>query len=658
HCGSPLLVRFAARFSLAFRLPALQLPLAGCRGRGFTGADRPEEPRGDGAGLRFSLSLVGAARGRRNSATGVGVGVVPERRARPGASHGAARGHGGAGGQRGGAERGRAELPPPTSPCVRAGRRRRKLLFFFFKASNYFSAESAADGGHGPGLRRGQRGDAPAALRPPLAPGPASSSPSPRPPPSPLPPLLPLPAPLRAPHEPPRSAAAPPRRRAPPAGSPLPQRPGQAAPAAARRPRRGGSGRQVPAPGRVSRRNPGLPERPRLALRARLARSRRRSGGECGHGGAQPHRLVPAAAAGRARAGVPSAQRQLRPGAPLQGERRAVRARRGLRGDERLRGGSCFPSVWLVLPVVRAERTAEPRGGSRCRSRARWRSSIPGIVCKESLDAIPLPTPSRTNVVLVSFVQVFPLKHYQDKIRPYVQLPSHCNITGVVEVILGDTKAYVFFEKDFGDMHSYVRSCKRLREEEAARLFRQIVAAVAHCHQSAIVLGDLKLRKFVFSNEERTQLRLESLEDTHIIKGEDDALSDKHGCPAYVSPEILNTTGTYSGKSADVWSLGVMLYTLLVGRYPFHDSDPSTLFSKIRRGQFCIPDHVSPKARCLIRSLLRREPSERLTAPEILLHPWFEAVLEPGYTDQETGTSDQIVPEYHGDNDDISSFFC
>lgn len=104
---------------------------------------------------------------------------------------------------------------------------------------------------------------------------------------------------------------------------------------------------------------------------------------------------------------------------------------------------------------------------------------------------------------LISSSQVFPLKHYQDKIRPYIQLPSHRNITGVVEVILGDTKAYVFFEKDFGDMHSYVRSCKRLREEEAARLFKQIVSAVAHCHQSAIVLGDLKLRKFVFSNEER-----------------------------------------------------------------------------------------------------------------------------------------------------------
>lgn len=100
-------------------------------------------------------------------------------------------------------------------------------------------------------------------------------------------------------------------------------------------------------------------------------------------------------------------------------------------------------------------------------------------------------------------LQVFPIKHYQDKIRPYIQLPSHRNITGIVEVILGETKAYVFFEKDFGDMHSYVRSRKRLREEEASRLFKQIVSAVAHCHQSAIVLGDLKLRKFVFSTEER-----------------------------------------------------------------------------------------------------------------------------------------------------------
>uniref|UniRef100_A0A8D0B042 Tribbles homolog 1 n=1 Tax=Salvator merianae TaxID=96440 RepID=A0A8D0B042_SALMN len=315
-------------------------------------------------------------------------------------------------------------------------------------------------------------------------------------------------------------------------------------------------------------------------------------------------------------------------------------------------------------PVSPAPAVVAVPGGGSSPSSPLSNSSAPG----PSLIAgyLLLPLPEREHVSRALDVnsgrelrcKVFPLKHYQNKIRPYIQLPSHRNITGIVEVILGETKAYVFFDKDYGDMHSYVRSCKRLPEQEAARLFKQIVSAVAHCHQSAIVLGDLKLRKFVFSSEERTQLRLESLEDTHIIKGEDDALSDKHGCPAYVSPEILNTTGTYSGKSADVWSLGVMLYTLLVGRYPFHDSDPTVLFSKIRRGQFCIPDHVSPKARCLIRSLLRRDPSERLTAPEILLHPWFGAVLEAGYAEQDTRASDQVVPEKLREEDDIGLFFC
>ncbi|XP_063155754.1 tribbles homolog 1 [Candoia aspera] len=297
-------------------------------------------------------------------------------------------------------------------------------------------------------------------------------------------------------------------------------------------------------------------------------------------------------------------------------------------------------------------------GGEGSPSSAQGPSLVAGYLLLPLLDREHVSRALDINTGRELRCKVFPLKHYQDKIRPYIQLPSHRNITGIVEAILGDTKAYVFFDKDFGDMHSYVRSCKRLPEQEAARLFKQIVSAVAHCHQSAIVLGDLKLRKFVFSNEERMQLRLESLEDTHIMKGEDDALSDKHGCPAYVSPEILNTTGTYSGKSADVWSLGVMLYTLLVGRYPFHDSDPTALFSKIRRGQFCIPDHISPKARCLIRSLLRREPSERLTAPEILLHPWFDAVLESGYADQDVQISDQVVPEQLKEDDDMSFFFC
>lgn len=164
--------------------------------------------------------------------------------------------------------------------------------------------------------------------------------------------------------------------------------------------------------------------------------------------------------------------------------------------------------------------------------------------------------------------KVFEIGRYQESLAAYLALGPHPHINQIVEVLLGETRAYAFFERSHGDMHSFVRTCRKLREDEAARLFRQIASAVAHCHDNGLVLRDLKLRKFVFKNEDRSLVKLESLEDTYILAGHDDSLSDKHGCPAYVSPEILNARGSYSGKAADVWSLGVMLYTILVGRYP------------------------------------------------------------------------------------------
>ena len=63
--------------------------------------------------------------------------------------------------------------------------------------------------------------------------------------------------------------------------------------------------------------------------------------------------------------------------------------------------------------------------------------------------------------------------------------------------------------------------------------------------------------------------------------------------------------------------------TILHCRYPFHGAEHSGLFAKIRRGQFTLPENLSSRAKCLIKCLLRKDPSERITTEDVLVHPWL-----------------------------------
>jgi len=264
-----------------------------------------------------------------------------------------------------------------------------------------------------------------------------------------------------------------------------------------------------------------------------------------------------------------------------------------------------------------------------------------------------LCTATHTDSQIDYTCRVVDTRKYQDVVAPYYFLPFHQSINQIKETIVGDKVSYIVFNHSHIDLHNYVRSKRRLKEDEASRLFNQILQTVAHCHRHGVVLRDLKLRKFVFNNKECTELKLETLDGCAILKdSSSDILHDKHGCPAYVSPEILESSDGYPAKSAEVWSLGVILYTLLCGKYPFHDPEPSLLFAKIKHGHFNIPSHVSGKARCLLRAMLRKEPSERLTCEELLDHPWFSVDFESpamrNYVDfQHRGCfrADQQVPQ-------------
>ena len=93
-----------------------------------------------------------------------------------------------------------------------------------------------------------------------------------------------------------------------------------------------------------------------------------------------------------------------------------------------------------------------------------------------------------------------------------------------------------------------------------------------------------------------------------------------------MAPEILK--GHMYGTEVDMWSLGVIIYILLCGYPPFHDSNQPRLFKKIRSGQYRFDspywDNVSDQAKDLIRHLLVVDPTQRYDAKQVLAHEWFK----------------------------------
>lgn len=187
----------------------------------------------------------------------------------------------------------------------------------------------------------------------------------------------------------------------------------------------------------------------------------------------------------------------------------------------------------------------------------------------------------------------------------------------------------VFLESHGTSLHSFVREKRKLSEETARRIFYEIVDIIEECHKLNVCLRDLKMRKLVWKkfDDGTNRLILENLDNSVLLPSKEvDKLYDRQGTPAYCCPEMLRTPPgrSYSGLKADVWCLGVILYSMTAGRYPYHDVDPMRMISKIRRGyRLQFPGWLSSRARSLMANLLHQDADKRLSIEEIRAHAWI-----------------------------------
>jgi serine/threonine protein kinase len=168
----------------------------------------------------------------------------------------------------------------------------------------------------------------------------------------------------------------------------------------------------------------------------------------------------------------------------------------------------------------------------------------------------------------------------------------------------------------------------RCSEPEARAFFRQIATAVAYLHAARICHRDMKLENLLLERESAEELgtRVKVIDfgfAVQIPPGQDGTLRTFCGTPPYMSPQMISDQ-PYCGFACDVWALGVLLYVLLVGRFPFQGDTRAVLFSAIRKNRFHVPDFVSPASVMFITELLNPNDKDRPSAAKLMQDAWLE----------------------------------
>ncbi|KAJ1644682.1 Calmodulin-dependent protein kinase cmk2 [Coemansia asiatica] len=204
----------------------------------------------------------------------------------------------------------------------------------------------------------------------------------------------------------------------------------------------------------------------------------------------------------------------------------------------------------------------------------------------------------------------------------------HPNIVKLLDWFESKDKYYLVFQLcTGGELFQKISDYGHFTEEDARRLIRCAVDAIAYLHKYNIVHRDIKPENLIFlDTSENTPLMLADFGIARIMRSDDEILNTMCGSFGYAAPEILLRQG--HGKAVDMWSMGVVTFSVLCGYSPFWKyEDPKSLMTAMLSDNVEFLERfwwgISEYAKDFIRRCLRANPSERLTSEQALAHPWL-----------------------------------
>ncbi|CAL4896465.1 unnamed protein product [Urochloa decumbens] len=205
-------------------------------------------------------------------------------------------------------------------------------------------------------------------------------------------------------------------------------------------------------------------------------------------------------------------------------------------------------------------------------------------------------------------------------------LPEHASVVRLREAFEDADAVHLVMEVcEGGELFDRIVSRGHYTERAAAEVIRTIMEVVLHCHKHGVMHRDLKPENFLYANtSENSPLKVIDFGLSVCFKP-GDRFSEIVGSPYYMAPEVLKRN---YGQEIDIWSAGVILYILLCGVPPFWAETDEGIAQAIIRSNIDFErepwSKVSENAKDLVRKMLDPSPYSRLTAQQVLEHPWIQ----------------------------------
>ncbi|XP_034404026.1 MAP/microtubule affinity-regulating kinase 4-like isoform X1 [Cyclopterus lumpus] len=197
---------------------------------------------------------------------------------------------------------------------------------------------------------------------------------------------------------------------------------------------------------------------------------------------------------------------------------------------------------------------------------------------------------------------------------------NHPNIVQLFEVIETEKTLYLIMEyASGGEVFDYLVAHGRMKEKEARAKFRQIVSAVHYCHLKNIVHRDLKAENLLLDADANIKIADFGFSNEFTAGSKLDTFC---GSPPYAAPELFQGK-KYDGPEVDIWSLGVILYTLVSGSLPFDGQNLKELRERVLRGKYRVPFYMSTDCEGILRRFLVLNPAKRSSLEQIMIDKWI-----------------------------------